>query len=122
MSHASSAKPDNTKQSEEKRGTVGAKVGAERKMPGLQPRSTADTNSSRGNAIKEREDGKKRGGRSIERGKQRNRAEVKGEQEAVCANVINDSGCEVGNYMAKSTGNKALPKHHYFETNSNPCC
>lgn len=67
MSHASSAQPDNTKQSEEKRGTVGAKVGTERKMPGFQPRSTADTNSSRGNAIKEREDGRKRGGKRIER-------------------------------------------------------
>lgn len=34
--HASSVKPDNTKQSEEKRGTVGAKVSARRKMPWLQ--------------------------------------------------------------------------------------
>lgn len=68
MSHASSAKPDNTKQSEEKHGTVGAKVAPERKMPGLQPRSTADTNSSRGNAIKEREDlEEKRGQENRER-------------------------------------------------------
>lgn len=72
MSHASSAQQDNAKQSAEKRGTVGAKVGPERKMPGFQPRSTADTDSSRGNAIKEREDGRKRGGRRIERGKERN--------------------------------------------------
>lgn len=72
MSHASSVKPDNTKQSEEKRGTVGAKVSVEKKNALAGARATADASSSRGNAIKGRQDGRKRGGRRQDRGKQRN--------------------------------------------------